>query len=81
MAETIIVQFINHKKRINVDLEIPLDITANELVDALNKAYDLGIDTDNMKECYLKAEDPLILLKGSRQLKDFGIRTGTILRY
>ncbi len=81
MDETIIVQFISHRKRVNVDLEIPLDITANELIDALNKAYDLEIDTDNMKECYLKAEDPLILLKGSRQLKDFGIRTGTILRY
>ena len=31
------------KRKYTVDLEIPLDITANELVIALNSAYELGI--------------------------------------
>lgn len=78
--DTVIVQFLYSKKGIDVDLELPLDITANELVEILNEVYELGIDVDNMKECYLKSEDPIVLLKGSRQLKDFGIRTGSIIR-
>ena len=78
--ETVIVQFIDRRKGITADLEIPLDITANELVEILNDVYKLGINTDNMKECYLKAEDPIALLKGSRPLSDFGIRTGSIIR-
>ena len=63
------------------DIEIPLYITANELVVALNEAYELEIDTSNVKNCYLKAEKPLALLKGSKTLREFGIRNGTNIYY
>ena len=33
-------------------VEIPLEITANDLVLALNEAYGLGMDTDNIFSCY-----------------------------
>ncbi len=66
---------------VSVDLEIPLDITANDLVVALNTAYGLGIDTTNIKNCYLKAENPIALLKGSMKLSEYGIRNGTIIYY
>lgn len=48
MDEKAVVEFISQDKKIHVDLEIPLGITANDLVLALNEAYDLGIDTDDI---------------------------------
>ena len=69
------------RRKFTVDLEIPLDITANELVHALNSAYELGIATSNMKECYLKAENPIALLKGNKTLHDFGIRNGSVINF
>ena len=69
------------QKGICVDLEIPLDISANELVVALNAAYELGIDISNIKDCYLKSENPIALLKGNKSLSAFGLRNGSIIHY
>lgn len=69
------------KRNLSVDLEIPLTISANELVIALNSAYDLSIDTSDVKNCYLKVENPIALLRGNRLLSEFGIRNGTIINY
>lgn len=66
-------------KGVSYDLEVPLDISANELVIAVNSAYQLGIDTTNMKNCYLKAENPIALLKGDKTLAEYGIRNGSII--
>lgn len=74
-----IIIFNNIKRQQSIDLEIPLNISANDLVLALNSAYDLGIDISNIKNCYLKAERPIALLKGNKSLKDFGVRNGTII--
>lgn len=68
-------------RNFTVDLEIPLSITANELVIALNSAYELNIDTSDMKNCYLKAEKPIILLRGNKTLEEFGVRDGTVINY
>ena len=65
------------KRNLVKDIEIPLYITANELVTALNEAYDLKIDTSNIRNCYLKAEKPIALLKGNKTLAEFGVRNGT----
>ena len=78
---TAIVVFVATKSNIQVDLEIPLDISANELVVALNAAYGLGIDTSNIKNCYLKAENPIALLRGDKTLAEFGLRNGSIINY
>lgn len=69
------------KRNFTVDLEIPLDISANELVIALNKSYDLKIDTTNVQNCFLKAEKPIALLKGNKTLKEFGVRNGTVIYF
>lgn len=79
--ETAIVIFHIIKRNLSVDLEIPLNITANELVLALNTAYELGIDTSDIKNCYLKAENPIALLKGNKTLADYGIRNGSDIYY
>ena len=79
--DTAIVMLNLHKRGIVVDLEVPLNITANELVVALNTAYDLGIDTSDIKNCYLKAEEPIALLKGDKTLAEFGIRCGSVINF
>ena len=40
-----VVSFEMIRRRQRKDIDIPLDITAKELVTALNSAYELGIDT------------------------------------
>ena len=79
--EKAIVIFNNLKKNFTTDLEIPLYITANELVEALNTAYNLGIDVSDIKNCYLKAENPIALLKGNKTLAEYGIRNGSVINY
>ena len=79
--ETAIIVFNMHKRRQTADLQVPLNITANELVIALNTAYELGIDTSDIKNCYMKAENPIALLKGKKTLAEFGIRNGSIINF
>lgn len=79
--ETAIVILNLHRRGFTVDIEVPLDITANDLVVALNSAYHLGIDTTNVKNCYLKAENPIALLRGNKTLAEFGIRNGSVIHY
>ena len=69
------------KRNFTVDLEVPLDISANDLVNALNTAYELGIDTSDIKNCYLKAENPIALLKGNKTLAEFGLRNGSVINF
>lgn len=79
--ETAIIILNITKRNFTVDLEVPLDISANDLVNALNTAYELGIDTSDIKNCYLKAENPIALLKGNKTLAEFGLRNGSVLNY
>ena len=81
MKDTAIIVFNIIKRNFTVDLEVPLDISANELVVALNTAYELGIDTADIKNCYLKAENPIALLKGNKSLSEFGIRNGSVINF
>ena len=37
-----------HKRKELYDIEVPLDITGNDLVIALNQAFSLGIKTENI---------------------------------
>lgn len=80
-GDTAIIVLKIPKQGVIADLEIPLDISANELVLALNMAYGLGIDTSNIKDCYLKAENPIALLKGNKTLSEFGLRNGSVINY
>ena len=81
MDKMAVIIFIMSEKNISVDLEVPLDITANDLVIALNNAYELEIDTDNVLNCYLKSENPVALLRGNKTLQEFGVRNGSIINF
>lgn len=76
-----IVVFRAPNNGICVDLDIPLNISAYELIQALNVTYQLGINISDIKKCYLKADNPIALLMGGKSLADYGIRDGSILVY
>ncbi len=76
----------NEKKIVNFIDEIREEITligdthkssANTLIIALKRAYDLNLDENNTTECYMACEYPIAFLKGNRTLADFGIRNGS----
>ncbi len=80
MAEeriTVILQL--HRQKKAVDIDIPLGITAHELIIGLNQGYKLGIDTDNVANCVLRAENPTALLRGNKTLEEYGLRNGTVI--
>lgn len=79
--DTAIVIFNITKRNESYDLEIPLDISANDLVNALNIAYKLNIDTSDIKNCYLKAENPIALLRGDKTLSEYGLRNGSVINF
>ncbi len=81
MSNNAIIIFKMLSRNQQVDLDVPLDMSANELVLALNEAYDLRIDTADIKNCFLRSENPIALLKGNRSLHDYGIIDGSIIMH
>lgn len=79
MEDKAIITVKIHKRRELYDIEVPLDITGNDLVIALNQAFNLGINTDNILDCYLKMESPIALIRGNKLLSDYGMRNGSII--
>lgn len=77
MESTIIMVFEYCRRNMSIDIEVPLSITANELIYGLNQGLGLGINTNNPAECYLCTEEPKTLLRGDVTLDKFGIRNGT----
>ncbi len=67
------------KKKEVYDIEVPLDISGNDLVIALNQAFKLGIDVNNILDCYLNMESPTALIRGNKLLRDYGMRNGSMI--
>lgn len=61
------------------DLDIPLDISAIDLVIALNEIYLLGYDLEKINEYGIKVENPICLMKGSKFIREYGIMNGSII--
>jgi uncharacterized ubiquitin-like protein YukD len=70
-----------HKEKKMIDIDVPLNISANELIVALKEGFKLDIDTNDLSQCYLQAENPTALLKGNKTLEEYGLRDGTIINY
>lgn len=81
MKDSIIIVFEYTKQNKSFDIEVPLSITANELIYGLNKGLGLGININNVSECYLCTEEPRALLRGDITLDKFGLRDGTKINY
>ncbi len=81
MANTAIMIFEYVNYGTSMDIEVPLNITANELIFGLNKGLNLGIDMNNISDCYLCTEEPRALLRGEQTLEEFGLRDGSVIRF
>lgn len=66
------------KQNVTHDLEVPLDISANELCEALFRQYLPGHEQD-VGQFYLRSERPIALLRGERTLREYGIRDGSMI--
>lgn len=81
MKNTIIMIFEYTDKNSSFDIEVPLSITANELIYGLNVGLGLGMNLNHVAECYLCTEEPRALLRGDVTLDKFGLRNGTRICY
>lgn len=81
MEDTAIVVFKNMINGMSTEIEIPLDITANDLAFALNDAFVLEMDTDNIFKCYLISENPIAFLRGNKTLAEYGLHNGSVIIY
>lgn len=77
MKEKVILLFEWERTGQIIDIEVPLGITANELIYSLNQGMMLGINMEDISQCYLTTENPVALLKGDITLEEFGIHEGT----
>lgn len=69
MNEKVIIQFICGD--LQKDLEVPLDITADEFIYAIQNIVRV--------EDFLTSENPVALIKGDQTLEEIGIRNGSIV--
>ena len=81
MKDTLVVIFENRKNGFRQDIEIPLYITANELIGSLNEAFGLGIDGKEMEHCFLRTENPITLIRGDKLMREYGLHTATTIYY
>lgn len=79
MDDKVIVIFKNERNPGGRDIEIPLNITGNELIFGLKESFNLGIDIDNPEECCLRMENPIGLIRGDTKLIEYGIRNGSVI--
>lgn len=81
MRNSVIMIFSNDKTNCCIDIEVPLNITANELIYGLNKGLNLGINMEDVSQCYLCTENPIALLRGDELLEVYGLRNGTVIHF
>ncbi len=58
-----------------LDLDIPTDITADQLLTALYE----GLRLPGARPAYLRSENPLAMLSGQNRLSDYALRDGSVL--
>lgn len=81
MDEKAVVKFVNHTSGFEIDIEVPLDITAQDLFIALNRGLKLGVNENDRYNYFLKADKPLAFLSGTETLDKFGVRNGTVINF
>lgn len=59
------------------DVEVPLDITASQLIDALWQ----GLKLEGRKPVSLRTDNPVAYLRGSQKISEFGFHHGTSLSF
>ena len=77
MKKSIVVEFRwgNNSK----DIEVPLNITCDELIHALNYGIGLGIDERDTRSYSIASTNPRIYVGGSATIEEIGLLDGSIL--
>lgn len=81
LRDTAIIIFENRVSGESFDIETPLSITANDLIHGLATAFGLEKLKDPTRESYLKAENPIALIRGSKTLAEMGLHNATTVFY
>lgn len=81
MSDTAIIIFENRISGESYDIETPLNITANDLIQGLTTAFGLDKLKNSRTESYLKAENPIALIRGNKTLSEIGIHHATTVFY
>ncbi len=79
MKKTAVIILDIKEKGLLRDIEVPLDITVYDLVTGLNTAYQLGIDVEDVRNCYLRMDNPIALLRGDKILRDYGMHNCSVI--
>ena len=79
--DTAVIDFINENTGECVEIEVPLSITANDLINALNSVYDLGLNKEDYSNYYMCMENPTVFFRGERTLEELGLRNGSRIIY
>lgn len=79
MKENLILNFQNRSTGETFDIEVPIKITANELIVSLNEGLHLGMNLRDATKSFLRAENPIALLKGEALLDEYGLHDGSII--
>ena len=73
--DTAIVMLQIPKKHLTVDLEIPLTISADRIIDIIYSTYNV-----EPKASYIICENPITLIRGKKTMQQLGIRDGSIFK-
>ena len=79
MNDRVIVIFKRRATDSGIDIEIPTDITAAELIYGLNQGLHLGMNIDDPIHAYMRSENPIALIRGDVTIEELGIRNGSVI--
>lgn len=71
--DRILIEFYRDRSGPARELDVPADLSAQDLVRALNEVYRLGMDPANPREFFLQGEEPIALIRGKHTLKELGL--------
>lgn len=74
MKKTAIVILNIPQKGILKDLELPVNISAERVVEAIVQTYNLG------KISHLLCENPIVLIGGKKTLGELGVHDGSVIK-
>lgn len=76
-----VIEFVNENSNERIELEVPLSITANDMIEALNTIYGLGLNKEDYSNYYMCMENPIAFFRGERTLEELGVRNGSQIIY
>lgn len=79
MEKKVVITIQLFERKEEYDIEVPLDISVEDFIDALSEAYDLSAKFALPENRFLRADSPIAFLKGEHLLYEYGIRNGTVI--